>query len=582
MTRVRESTGRRTRRRGTTRAHLGVLVGVLALVLTLVLAGQLVGVANARAATPWQVTWASPMDLAIGTTYNSTVRDVATVAVAGSALELTFSNLWSATPTTFAAVTVGVEQSGPTVVPGTFVPVTFANGQRTVVVAAHAQVTSDPVALAVRANEKISVSIAVAGWATVSVHFCCQGNIDSWATSNGVGDHTLDPSATSFNPLLTGPDVRWLTGVAVANSPAQGAVVAFGDSITDGYGYENNGFSWVNALQDRIDALPSSDQMSVINEGIAGNTLTVFPPYKTFEYTSGGLPGVTRLGTDALGWPGVKDVVVLLGTNDIWFGAGGLAGHPIPPFGTAASIEAGLETIAQQVRARGLRAYAITLLPRATTSKADHDLPEYWGPQEQAVLSAVNAWLLGAKTAFSGVINLAAVMSDVYNGACAPATPFAPYFNPDHLHPNQAGDTVMANAISTTLFGLPQAPRDAPLVVATPTPGCAGAQVAAHVLASTTVTTTTTTTTTTIPPTTTTTAPSLLHRVGSRGATLLVALVLVGLALALLVRRRAIRRRRARQRRALQRRLYPPPPPPTRSPPPPPRPRPPRPRPPRR
>ncbi len=536
---------------------LGLLISAIFLLASLL-------VATPSGATPgWQVTWTSPMDLALGATYNSTVRDTATVAVAGSSVALTFSNLWSATPTTFGAVTVGVDQSGPTVVAGSIVPVTFANGQRTVTIPAHGQVTSNPVALVVHANEKIAVSIAVSGWATVSVHYCCTGNIDTWATSNGVGDHTTDPTGQSFNPQLTGAFVRWLSGVAVANSPARGAIVAFGDSITDGYGYENNGFSWVNALQQRIDRLPATDQMSVVNEGIAGNTLTVFPPGTSYATNSGGVPGVTRLATDALGWPGVKDVVVLLGTNDIWFGAGGVAGKPIPPYGTAAAIEAGLRTVAAQVRARGLNVYAITLLPRATSTKQDHDLPEYWGPSEQSVMSAVNAWLLSARTGFTGVINLAAVMADVYNGDCNPNTPFAPYFNPDHLHPNVAGETAMANAISTQLFGLPDAPLNPPVLPATPTPGCAAATVASAVLASAVPTTTTTVApTTTVPPTTTTTPSTLLRSARSLAIWLLAALVVLAGVLALIARRRVAKRRRDR-RRAMRVVSYPRVPPPS-------------------
>jgi lysophospholipase L1-like esterase len=445
-------------------------------------------------------------------------------------------------------VTVGAEQNGPMVVPGSFVPVTFNHGYRAVTIPAHGRVTSDPVGLTVSADEKISVSIAVAGWATVSVHYCCTGNIDSWATKNGAGDHTTDPTGQSFNPLLTGSFIRWLSGVSVANSPAQGSVVAVGDSITDGYGYENTGFSWVNALQQRISKLPPSDQMSVINEGIAGNTLTVFPPRTSFEGTSGGLPGVTRLATDALAWPGVKAVVVLLGTNDIWFGAGGVSGKPIPPYGTAASIEAGLRSVAAQVRARGLPVYAITLLPRATSIAQDHDLPEYWGPSEQAILSAVNAWLLSARTGFTGVINLAAVMGNVYNGGCNPNTPFAPYFNPDHLHPNVAGATIMANAISTQLFGLPSAPLDRPVLSTVPTPGCTPARTAAAILAAAEPTTTTTTsprTTTTTERATTVTTGSLLGSV--RSLAIAVFLGLVAVVLAFVTRRRVMRRRQRRR-----------------------------------
>ena len=242
----------------------------------------------------WQTTWTSPTDLAAGLTNNSTVRDIATAAVAGNEVQLTFSNLWSSTATTFADVTIGVQQDGANVVPGSLIPVTFS-GSRLVTIGPHAQVTSDPVAMRVTAGESLAVTIAVSGPATVSVHYCCYGHVDSYATSNGAGNLSAVPAGTSFNAKLPNWYMRWLSEISVADSPAQGTVVAFGDSITDGFGYTNNGFSWVNALQSRINQLPTSTRMSIVNEGVSGDTLTLFPSGTTYASRSGGLPGVTRL-----------------------------------------------------------------------------------------------------------------------------------------------------------------------------------------------------------------------------------------------------------------------------------------------
>ena len=503
----------------------------------------------------WQTTWTSPTDLAVGYTYNSTTRDIATVAVSGDALTFTFSNLWSSTPTTFAAVTVGVQQSGPDVVAGTLRAVTFDHGSHSITIGPHARVTSDAVAMRVHAGETLAVSVAVTGYAEVSVHYCCNGRIDSYATANSVGDVAANPQGTAFDPGLTSPYMRWLSAIAVHDSPAQGTIVALGDSITDGYGYLNQGYSWVNALQARLDHLPANQRMSVVNEGIAGNTLTVFPPGTSFAATSGGLPGVTRLSRDALSLPGVKDVIVFLGTNDIWFGAGGETGHPIPPYGTASAIEAGLRQVIAATRARGIGIFAVTLLPRSSSTAADHDLAEYWSPAEQATLSAVNAWILSPSAGFDGVLNLAAVMGDVYNGACQPWVPFAPYFNPDHLHPDVAGQTVMANAIDTTQFQLPEAPVLPAPLAATPTPGCPAARLAASILAAsaTPPTTTTAVAPTTVAPTTpvTTVTPPPPARSNHHLIPYLVAVVVTLLLVAWIERRRRVRRR-AQRRRAMR------------------------------
>ena len=533
----------------------GFIVRIL-VILIMLLGWAVTSISPASATTStapaWQTTWTSPTDLAVGVTTNSTTRDIATVAVGGSSLEFTFSNLWSTTPTTFDAVTVGVQQSGAVVTPGTFVPVTF-NNSSSVTIPARSQVTSDPVAMTVHAGESLAISISVSGSATVSVHYCCYGHIDSFATSNGAGNLTQASSSPAFNPQLPNWTMRWLSAIAVGGSPAQGTIVAFGDSITDGYGYTNIGFSWVNALQSRISQLPASEQMSVVNEGIAGNTLTVFPPNSTYALTSGGLPGVTRLENDALALPGVKAVVLLLGTNDIWFGAGGVKAHPIPPYGTAPSIEAGMRQVIAATHAKGVKIYGITLLPRATSTAADHDLPENWTPGEQAIMSAVNTWMLSPGAGFDGVLNLGAVMGNVYNGSCDPVTPFAAYFNPDHLHPNAAGQTVMADAIPTTLFNLPEAPQLPLLVNVTPTTNCAAAQLAAQIFAAGntpgTTTTTSTSTTTTVPATTTTQSPGIFGgHARTYAAYLLIFLILLTLLLLGVARRRAIRRRAIRRR----------------------------------
>ncbi len=499
----------------------------------------------------WVTTWTSPMDyyftehdLKPLPAVDATFRDLARVAVGGTSLELQLSNTWSLTPTTFAAVTVGVQQSGAAVVPGSIVPVTFA-GHPSVTIAAGARVMSDPIALPVHAGETLAISLAVSGSAVVSIHNCCVGHVDSFGTPNGAGDLASDPAATPF--VFGDFNMRWLSAIAVSGSPAQGTVVAFGDSITEGF--NNAGLGWPILLQRRIGHLAPSDQLAVVDEGIAGNTASVFPPGTTFAGLDGGLPGVTRFGPDALDLPGVRDVVVFLGTNDIWFGAGGSdPARPIPPYGTAPRIEAALRALVDRAHAHGLKIFGITLLPRSTFAGRNGEEPETWTPSDQATMDAVNAWILSPSSGFDGTIDLAAVMGDVYDGACQPTTPFAPYYTVDHLHPNTAGQTVMANAIATTLFGMPPAPTLPPLVAVTPTPGCPAALTAERVLAA--GSPPTTTTTTTVPAHRT--HPT--HRRARSSATgpivvgvllvLVIGLVVIGLVAR---RRRALRRRRARE-----------------------------------
>ena len=500
-------------------------------------------------ATPpvWQTVWTSAMDFYEGTAVNATARDIAPIAVGGTSVEVRLSNAWSGSSTTFGALTVGVQQSGASVVPGSTVPITFNGGSREITIPAGQYVTSDPISFAVHTGESLAVSMWVQGTATVSVHYCCSGRIDSYTTLNGAGNQTLDEPGTSLTLATT--HMRWLSAIEVSGTPAQGTVVAFGDSITDGF--NDDGQGWPTPLQQRIALLPPSQQVSVVNQGVTGNTLTVFPstpPNLTYALTSGGLPGVTRLSSDVLSLPGTRDVVLFLGTNDIWFG--GLL-SPGLPYGTSASIISAMQSVIAQVHAHGMRIFGVTLLPRTTAPPGPRQ--EVWAAADQSNLAQVNAWIRSSSSGFDGVIDLASVVANVYNGQCDPTALFGPYNSGDNLHPSEAGELAMADAIPTTLFQIPEAPQLPQGVAATPTPGCAGAVQAEQAL---TLAQTPSTSTTT--PTTSASArpkPSN-HRVvphKDRGITVfdtavigVAIVVLLGVAVLLVVWRRSVRKRRTR------------------------------------
>src|ERR1035441_6606552 len=92
---------------------------------------------------------------------------------------------------------------------------TFNGGSREITISAGQYVTSDPTSFAVHPGESLAVSVWVEGTATVSVHYCCSGRIDSYATPNGAGNQTLDEAGTSLT-LATTTYMRWLSAVEVS------------------------------------------------------------------------------------------------------------------------------------------------------------------------------------------------------------------------------------------------------------------------------------------------------------------------------------------------------------------------------
>ncbi len=421
----------------------------------------------------WRIAWGSAMAWGYGTAANATLRELSTLEISGSAVRVRISNLFGNQPLVVGDATAGVDAGGATLTPGTIHQLTFGGSTGTTIPIG-GYVYSDPVPMAASAGQVIATSVYVSNADLMTVHPCCTSTV-SYFTANGAGDLTSDPAQTAF---IGSPWPRLVDAVDVLQSSGNGSIVVIGDSITDGY---HSTARWTDVLQQRIDLLPPADRRAVINEGITANALTAVVPSDAGD--GGGPPGVTRLTRDALGQSGVTEIVLFLGTNDLYFGAG------------SAQVIAGLQqaiTIAHQA---GVRIVGVTLLPREAS------IEEAWSPAQQAALQQVDNWIL-TSGAFDGVLNFATAVADVYDGACTPTSMFPPYDSGDHLHPNAAGETAMANSVDTTVLDLPAAPTVPPLVAVVPTPGCAGvlgipsaAGPAPTVPSSTTTSTTTTSTT---------------------------------------------------------------------------------------
>jgi hypothetical protein len=122
----------------------------------------------------------------------------------------------------------------------------------------------------------------------------------------------------------------------------------------------------------------------------------------------------------------VRDVIVMLGTNDI------LGAHQA----TAPAVIAGLQELITRVHAQGLRIFGGTITPSS----------RYTSAGQQAV-AAVNQWIR-TSGAFDGVVDFNAAVA-------APGNPTAlnpVYDSGDHLHPNDTGYHAMANAVDLAML----------------------------------------------------------------------------------------------------------------------------------
>jgi lysophospholipase L1-like esterase len=365
-----------------------------------------------HAGSTWVGTWeaapASGVDNTPNGYPNFSIRNVVHTSVGGSQARIRLSNRWGTSPVTFGHVTVGVQARVGTADAASLVTVKF-HGTVSTTVAAGADVVSDPVPLKVPDNSNLLVTTYVpTPSGPVTYHPLAMQT--SFFTRNG--DHTADTWGTAFTETTS--VWHYVTGVDVLSPKAKGTVVAFGDSITDGYGSTPDAnHRWPNYLSERL-----GQRLGVLDAGISGNRLLL-------DGGGAGEAATKRLDEDVLSRTDVHSMIVLLGVNDIQ-----QTPHQLDP----TKIEAALQDIAQRAHAGGIRTIAGTILPfKGFTT---------WTDQLETVRQAVNQWIRTSH-AYDTVVDFDQLVRD-------PADPqrmLPAYDCGDHLHPGDAGYQVMADAI---------------------------------------------------------------------------------------------------------------------------------------
>jgi lysophospholipase L1-like esterase len=253
------------------------------------------------------------------------------------------------------------------------------------------------------------------------------------------GDAAADEGDAAFGTALVG---WWfIQGVdAYASGNVKGAVLALGDSLTDGFGstWDAN-HRYTDFLARRFVAGPPGQVMAVLNEGISGSRVLGDSP--CFGVNAG-----ARLDRDVLVQLGVAAVIYTQGSNDFGYpvvdAAGGI-GIPecFQPANMVSADEviAGIRQVIARVHAAGIRIFGATLNP----IQGGYE----WSPETEAKRQAVNAWIRTSGE-FDGVFDFAAAVADPGNPAA-----LAPWFDSgDATHPNDAGYEAMANAVRLSAF----------------------------------------------------------------------------------------------------------------------------------
>jgi len=353
---------------------------------------------------------------------DETVRMMVRTSVGGDGVRLTLSNALGMDTVRIGAVHVALRERDSTIVAGTNRAVTFGGGQTAVSLEPGALVVSDAVALAVPALTELAVSLYLPNETqSVTTHEFAL-NTTYVATGNAA-------AATALPDAATNRTYFWLTGVEVLAPAHAGAIVAFGDSITDGVATTPAAHrSWPALLAAKLQESRETSHWAVINAGISGNRV---------RRDVIGRSALGRFDRDVLARAGVKWLVLFEGINDVNFSA--LPDVPDDQRTTAGGLVAALEQLVDRAHAHGIKVMGGTLMP----------MSGLWlhNAETEAMRQAVNEWLRS-----SGKLDAVADFDAATRDPRQPTRLRPDFDSGDHIHPNDAGNAAMANAIDTTIF----------------------------------------------------------------------------------------------------------------------------------
>ena len=378
-----------------------------------------------RPAEEWVGTWSTAPQLVEprnmppepGLSHN-TLRQVVRVSLGGDSLRMRFSNEFSTSPVTLAAVHIAVSAGGSAIDPNTDQTLRFG-GEPQATMKPGAAVTSDPFRFALKPRTDV----------TITINF---GD-----TSPDVTGH---PGSRTTSYLLPGNEVsaadlpgavqtdHWyiINCIEVMATESAAAVVVLGNSITDGRGSGRNKQNrWPDELARRLQNNPDSRHVAVLNEGIGGNCVL---------RDCLGPSALSRFGHDVIKQTKVRWLIILEGINDIGQVQGAKAADAV-----VHGLIAAYEQMIDSAHAKGIHVYGATLTPFGGSF--------YDTPDSESAWKRVNEWIRNSGR-FDAVIDLDAALRDPTN----PLHLLPAADSGDHLHPSETGHRMMAEAVDLTLF----------------------------------------------------------------------------------------------------------------------------------
>ena len=365
---------------------------------------------------------------------DKTIRMIVSPTAGGQRFRVRFSNELGTKPLLIGAASVAVHQQDTRIDTSTSHVLTFG-GNPSVSVPPGAPVVSDPVDMKIAPLVSLAVSIylpsstPVSNWHELAKH-------ESYLA--GPGNQT---SKAEFPDAEKNRAWYFLSGIEAWAPVTTTATVAFGDSITDGDGDRAHpSANWPDQLAARLAADRRATEIAVINEGISGNRVL---------HDAAGVSALARFDRDVLSQPGVTNLIVLEGINDIGFPRvrfAELKNMPAMkenPFASekvsAEEIITGLRQLVARAHEHGIRVFGVTLTPFEGTISYD--------AEGEAIRQTVNSWIRTTDV-YDGIFDMDALVRDPDH----PTRLKKAFDSGDHIHPGPDGYKAMADSISLSLL----------------------------------------------------------------------------------------------------------------------------------
>jgi lysophospholipase L1-like esterase len=395
----------------------------------------------------WVSAWSSAMHAplafvpgqAVSGLENRTLRMIVRPTIAGERVRIRFSNACGNQPLLIGAAHIALTSKDDKIIAASDRVLTFS-GRESTRIPPGAPMLSDPVDLKFPAFAEIAVSIFLTGKVdTVTFHLA--GQKPTYLSEPG--DFT---AKVEIQNATTKPSWFFLSGLEVLAPGRITATLALGDSITDGVGATQGEYNdWPNLLANRLAAQNGLPPMAVVNTGIGGNRVL---------YDGAGVSALARFDRDVLAQPGITNIILLEGINDIGWPRMKLPSpRPGDPARSAASTEspfakelvsaqdiiAGYQQIIDRAHQHGIKVFIATLLP--------YEGADYYTEDGEAIRAAVNQWIRTSSAADA--------YFDFDKAVRDPNRPTRfrdGYHSGDNLHPSAIGYKAMADAVDLAVL----------------------------------------------------------------------------------------------------------------------------------